>query len=44
MAAYIPKQEGIIAITFDPQSGHGQKGRHPALVVSRESSTVRNSV
>jgi len=26
----------IIWLDFDPQSGHGQKGRHPALVVSNE--------
>ena len=36
MAVYIPKQGDIIAITFDPQSGHEQKGRRPALVVSKD--------
>jgi mRNA interferase MazF len=36
MAAYIPKQGDIIAITFDPQSGHEQKGRQPAFVVSKD--------
>jgi len=36
MAAYIPKQGDIIAITLDPQSGHEQKGRRPAYVVSKE--------
>jgi mRNA interferase MazF len=36
MAEYIPKQGDIIAITFDPQSGHEQKGRRPAFVVSKE--------
>lgn len=36
MANYIPKQGEIIAITFDPQSGHEQKGRRPAFVVSKE--------
>jgi mRNA interferase MazF len=35
MAAYIPKQGDIIAITFDPRSGHEQKGWRPAFVVSR---------
>jgi mRNA interferase MazF len=35
MAAYVPKQGDIIAITSDPQSGHEQKGRRPALVVSK---------
>jgi len=36
VAVYIPKQGDIIAITFDPQSGHEQKGRRPALVVSKD--------
>ncbi len=36
MAAYIPKQGEIIALSFDPQSGHEQKGRRPALVVSKK--------
>ena len=36
MPAYIPRQGDIIAITFDPQSGHEQKGRRPALVVSKD--------
>ena len=36
MASYVPKQGDIIAIAFDPQSGHEQKGRRPALVVSKE--------
>ena len=35
MAVYIPRQGDIIAIT-DPQSGHEQKGRRPALVVSKD--------
>ena len=30
MPAYIPEQGDIIAITFDPQSGHEQKGRRLA--------------
>jgi mRNA interferase MazF len=36
MADYIPRQGDIIAITFDPQSGHEQKGRRPAFVVSKD--------
>ncbi|MCA1793681.1 MAG: type II toxin-antitoxin system PemK/MazF family toxin [Desulfotignum sp.] len=35
MAAYVAHQGDIIAITFDPQSGHEQKGRRPAFVVSK---------
>ena len=34
MKSYIPKKGDFIAVTFDPQSGHEQKGRRPALVVS----------
>ncbi len=36
MAPYIPIQGDVVAITFDPQSGHVQKGRRPALVVSKD--------
>ncbi|MBW1967694.1 MAG: type II toxin-antitoxin system PemK/MazF family toxin [Deltaproteobacteria bacterium] len=36
MAVYVPRQGDIIAVTFDPQSGHEQKGRRPALVVSKD--------
>lgn len=31
---YIPKKGDFITVTFDPQSGHEQKGRMPAIVVS----------
>ncbi|MBN1568312.1 MAG: type II toxin-antitoxin system PemK/MazF family toxin [Acidobacteria bacterium] len=34
MKAYIPKKGDLIAVTLDPQAGHEQKGRRPALVVS----------
>jgi mRNA interferase MazF len=30
----MPKQGDFVILTFDPQSGHEQKGRRPALVVS----------
>lgn len=36
MPSYIPRKGDVIAVTFDPQSGHGQKGRRPALVVSND--------
>ena len=36
MSAYVPRQGDIIAITFDPQAGHEQKGRRSALVVSKD--------
>jgi len=34
MPPYIPKKGDVVILTFDPQSGHEQKGRRPALVVS----------
>ncbi len=36
MAAFVPRQGDIITITFDPRSGHEQKGRRPAFVVSKD--------
>ena len=34
MAKYIPEKGDFITLSFDPQSGHEQKGRRPAIVVS----------
>jgi len=34
MKPYIPRKGDFVAVTFDPQLGHEQKGRRPALVVS----------
>ena len=34
MKAYLPRKGDFISVTFDVQSGHEQKGRRPALVVS----------
>lgn len=36
MADYTPRKGELIALTFDPQSGHEQRGRRPALVVSND--------
>ncbi len=36
MATFRPRQGDYVYLTFDPQSGHEQKGRRPALVVSKE--------
>ena len=36
MAEYVPRKGDFIALTFDPQSGHEQRGRRPALVVSND--------
>jgi len=33
---YIPEQGDIVALTFDPQSGHEQKGRRPAIIISNK--------
>jgi len=35
MADYLPQQGDVITLTFDPQSGHEQRGRRPAIVVSK---------
>jgi mRNA interferase MazF len=34
MAKYVPQKGDFIALSFDPQPGHEQKGRRPALVIS----------
>lgn len=34
MPAYVPKKGDFVILTFDSQTGHEQKGRRPALVVS----------
>lgn len=34
MPAYAPEKGDFITLSFDPQSGHEQKGRRPALVIS----------
>lgn len=34
MRRYVPKKGDLVVLTFDPQSGHEQRGRRPALIVS----------
>jgi mRNA interferase MazF len=34
MDSYIPQKGDYVMLTFDPQSGHEQKGRRPAIVTS----------
>jgi mRNA interferase MazF len=34
MSRYVPEKGDFVVLTFDPQSGHEQKGRRPALVIS----------
>lgn len=36
MADYVPRKGDFIALTLDPQSGHAQRGRRPALVMSND--------
>jgi mRNA interferase MazF len=36
MAAYVPRKGDFVAVTFDPQAGHEQRGRRPALVISND--------
>ena len=31
---YVPEKGDMVILTFDPQTGHEQKGRRPALIVS----------
>lgn len=36
MGDYVPRKGDLVALSFDPQSGHEQSGRRPALVVSND--------
>ncbi len=36
MVKYIPEQGDIVALSFNPQSGHEQKGRRPAMIISNK--------
>ena len=36
MAAYVPARGEFVAVSFDPQSGREQRGRRPALVISKQ--------
>ena len=36
MVSYIPEQGDIVTLSFDPQSGHEQKGRRPAIILSNK--------
>ena len=36
MPPYVPKKGDLITLSFDPQTGHEQKGRRPALVISND--------
>lgn len=32
--AYVPERGDVVWLTFDPQAGHEQAGRRPAVVIS----------
>ncbi len=34
---YVPQKGDLVILTFDPQAGHEQKGRRPALIISNKS-------
>ena len=34
MPAYVPERGDFITLSFNPQAGHEQKGRRPALIIS----------
>jgi len=36
VASYVPRRGDIVWLTFQPQAGHEQAGRRPALVLSPE--------
>jgi mRNA interferase MazF len=36
VAGYVPRKGDFVSLTFDPQSGHEQRGRRPALVISND--------
>ena len=36
MVNYIPEQGDIVTLNFNPQSGHEQKGRRPAIIISNK--------
>ena len=37
MKTYIPERGDIVRIDFNPQLGHEQKGRRPAIIISHKS-------
>lgn len=41
MVEYVPRRGDLVWLHFDPQTGHEQAGRRPALVLSPESYNAR---
>jgi len=44
MPAFVPDAGDLIWLTFDPQAGHEQAGRRPALVLSPKSYNQRSGL
>jgi len=44
VAASFPKKGDYVYVDFDPQSGHEQKGRRPALVISNTAFNKRTGM
>ncbi len=44
MPAFVPDAGDLIWLTFDPQVGHEQAGRRPALVLSKKSYNQKSGV
>lgn len=44
MAASAPRRGEFVAVSFDPQSGREQRGRRPALVISKEAFNQRTGL
>ncbi|MFO1492337.1 MAG: type II toxin-antitoxin system PemK/MazF family toxin [Kiritimatiellia bacterium] len=42
MPPYIPTHGDLVVLSFDPQAGHEQMGRRPAIVVSVNSVQSRH--
>jgi mRNA interferase MazF len=36
MPSYVPEKGDFITLSFDPQAGHEQRGRRPALIISNQ--------
>lgn len=36
MRRYVPRKGDFVTLSFDPQAGHEQQGRRPALVISND--------
>lgn len=44
MAAYVPERGDFVWLDFNPQAGHEQSGRRPALVLSPQDYNRRTSL